>query len=244
MIWFHWLFQQMIDVQRDIYLAFAARIRVFAETGEWSQLAIFLPMGIVFGAVHALTPGHSKMVLATYLAGSDVKARQALGVSLLLSFVHVTMAVIIALFSLPLVSMALTSVGQAPLLEDLSRGLLGLIGLWMIWQAFRPSHNHEHLGERNAAFGLMAGLIPCPLTLFVMTFAMARQVPQAGIAFAVVMMIGVAATLSVVAIMAVLFRTSLMKLLRTRPRLFVSTAFSLQFAAGVLLLCIALIELL
>jgi ABC-type nickel/cobalt efflux system permease component RcnA len=27
----------------------------------------------------------------------------------------------------------------------------------------------------------MAGLIPCPLTLFVMTFAIAREVPAAGL---------------------------------------------------------------
>ncbi|WP_425459635.1 hypothetical protein [Hankyongella ginsenosidimutans] len=35
----------------------------------------------------------------------------------------------------------------------------------------------------------MAGLIPCPLTLFVMTFALSRGVPEAGVAFAGVMML-------------------------------------------------------
>src|SRR3546814_19921065 len=64
------MLQLIVDLQRDIYLAFAERIRIFAETGDWAQLAVFLPLGIVFGAVHALTPGHSKIVLATYLAGS------------------------------------------------------------------------------------------------------------------------------------------------------------------------------
>src|SRR3546814_17369826 len=63
------MLQLIVDLQRDIYLAFAERIRIFAETGDCAQLAVFLPLGIVFGAVHALTPGHSKIVLATYLAG-------------------------------------------------------------------------------------------------------------------------------------------------------------------------------
>lgn len=50
----------------------------------------------------------------------------------------------IALFFPPLVSVALGSVGRAPLLEDLSRRLLGLIGLWMLSQAFRGTgHSHD-----------------------------------------------------------------------------------------------------
>ncbi|BCG83395.1 hypothetical protein MesoLj113b_69370 (plasmid) [Mesorhizobium sp. 113-3-3] len=36
----------------------------------------------------------------------------------------------------------------------------------------------------------MADLIPCPLRLYVMTFAIMRGVPQAGVAFAVTMMLG------------------------------------------------------
>lgn len=241
--WIYWLFQEAVSVQRDIYLAFAGRIRTFAETGDWWQLAVFLPMGIVFGAVHAMTPGHSKLVLATYLAGSPAKARQALGVSLLLSFVHVSMAVAIALLALPLVSVALGSVGRAPMLEDLSRGLLGLIGLWMIWQALRPPA-HSHTTGQNTAFAIMSGLIPCPLTLFVMTFAITRKVPEAGVAFAVVMMIGVAATLSLVALAAISFRAGMMRLFDERPLLFHRTGAALQIIAGLVLLAIAVNEIL
>ncbi|UYN96429.1 MAG: sulfite exporter TauE/SafE family protein [Enhydrobacter sp.] len=67
------------------------------------------------------------------------------------------------------------------MLEDLSRGLLGVIGLWMLWRASRRA-NHAHGVGEGAAVGFMAGLIPCPLTLFVMTFAITRGVPEAGIA--------------------------------------------------------------
>ena len=66
-------------------------------------------MGILFGAAHALTAGHSKAVLATYLAGKPFGLARGLGVSLALSFTHVTMAVVIALLSLPLVTITLGS---------------------------------------------------------------------------------------------------------------------------------------
>lgn len=232
------LFQDLVAIQREIYLAFADRIRAFAETGDWMLLASYLPMGIVFGAVHALTPGHSKAVLATYLAGSTTSVPRGLAVSLLLSAVHVGMSVLIALLSLPLVSVTLGSVGRAPLLENLSRSLLGMIGLWMLWQAVRGS-SHGHGGQATAA-GFAAGLIPCPLTLFVMTFAISRGVTQAGVAFAAVMMVGVALVLVSVAFAAVLFRQQLLRLLSSRPLLVGTVTRTIQVLAGFVLVAVAI----
>lgn len=231
------VYQDLVAFQREIYLTFASHIRTFAETGDWTLLAGYLPMGILFGAAHALTPGHSKAVLATYLTGSTASVPRGLAVSLLLSFVHVGMSVLIALLSLPLVSVAFGSVGRAPLLEDLSRGLLGVIGLWMLLQAVRGA-GHAHGGQATAA-GFAAGLIPCPLTLFVMTFAISRGVPQAGVAFAAVMMIGVALVLAAVALAAVLFRQQLLRLLASRPRLVDAMTRVIQVLAGIALVLIA-----
>lgn len=41
--------------ERRIYLAFAEHIKAFALGGSWATLAAFLPMGIAFGAIHAMT---------------------------------------------------------------------------------------------------------------------------------------------------------------------------------------------
>ena len=54
--------------------------------------------------------------------------------------------------------------------------------------------------------GVIAGLVPCPLTLFAMFLALSRGVPEAGLIFAVAMMAGVGATLALVATATVLAR--------------------------------------
>lgn len=236
------LFQDLVAIQREIYLVFADRIGEFAKTGDWTLLAAYLPMGILFGAVHALTPGHSKAVLAAYLTGSTASLPHALLISLVLSVTHVTISVMIALLSLPLVSVALGSVGRAPALENISRGFLGLIGLWMVWQAFRGSRYHG--AHEGSLVGLTAGLIPCPLTLFVMTFAITRAVPHAGVAFAATMMLGVALTLSVVALGAVLLRQQVVRLLETRPQVVDAVTRSIQLLAGLILVVVASNEIL
>lgn len=196
-------------------------------------------MGVVFGAAHALTPGHSKAVLATYVAGSDATVSRGLLVSLTLSFTNITIAVLIAALTLLLVSIALGSVGRAPILEDISRGLLGLIGAWMLWRAVRHGQHHHHEGE---VVGVMAGLIPCPLTLFVMTFAISRGVPVAGILFSVTMMLGVALTLSCVAVLSILLRERLVQFVEGRPHLFDAITRSIEGLAGVALIALALHE--
>ncbi|TIV11302.1 MAG: ABC transporter permease, partial [Mesorhizobium sp.] len=94
------------------------------------------------------------------------------------------------------------------------------------------------------AVGIMAGLIPCPLTLFVMTFAMIRSVPEAGIAFAVTMMAGVALTLSAIALVTAFFRSQLMSLLKSRPRLVAVVTRSAEAVAGTVLVAVALHEIL
>lgn len=231
------IYFQLAALQREIYLAFGDRIGQFAATGDWGLLVAYLPMGIVFGAAHALTPGHSKAVLATYLTGSTATIPRGLAISLVLSSVHVSMSVIIVLAALPLVSVSLGSVGSAPLLENLSRGLLGVIGLWMLWQGIRGAA-HQHAGQGLAA-GFAAGLIPCPLTLFVMTFAVTRGVPEAGVAFAFVMIIGVGLVLATVALAAVLFRQQLIRLLASRPKMVDRVTRTIQVTAGVILVIVA-----
>ena len=55
-----WIYDLQLWV-RDLLVAQMDR----AEDGSVLTLAAILPLGILFGALHALTPGHSKTVLAS-----------------------------------------------------------------------------------------------------------------------------------------------------------------------------------
>lgn len=197
----------LVSVQREIYGDIATMLRAFAASGDLSLLVAFIPWGIAFGAAHALTPGHSKMVLALFVAGSGTGLASGFRTAGILASTHILMSVLVILLGLPLASMAFGEVGRAIFLEALSRSLLGLVGLWLLFSALRSGNGHGH--GRGVAFGVTAGLIPCPLTLLVMTFAVAHGVPEAGIAFAAMMLIGVGLVLAAVAGAAVLTRTGL-----------------------------------
>jgi nickel/cobalt transporter (NicO) family protein len=231
----------LIAAQRWIQDAMSREMTGYAASGDPGLLIAILPLGILFGAIHALTPGHSKTVLASYIVGSRLAYLRGIAVAGTLALVHVFSAVVLALTSAALVTRTLGGVGSAPLLEDLSRGILILIGLWLLFRAFR--HRGHPQGE-GLAVGIVAGLIPCPLTLFAMFLALSRGVPEAGLTFAFAMMIGVAITLAGVAAGTILARDRALALIERRGGSIERVSRALDAIAGALLLAIGLRQLL
>ena len=83
------IMQILVDLQKWIHGSISAYLDAFSTSGDWSALATVLTLGIVFGAVHALTPGHGKTVLASYLVGSRLAVWRSAGVAGVLSVTHV-----------------------------------------------------------------------------------------------------------------------------------------------------------
>ena len=230
----------LIEVQRTIYAALTNDITAYSHSRDLGALLATLPLGIVFGAAHALTPGHSKSVLAAYILGSGLKVSRALLTSFVLSVTHITSAVLLALVTNTLVTRALVGAGRAPSIEWTSRVILVAIGLWLIFRAIRAK---PHLHGEGVATGFIAGLIPCPLTLFVMTLALSRNAPEAGLAFSISMLLGVATILGAVALVSAVARSALVQLFDRHGTAIVQISRGLDALAGAALMSIALLEL-
>jgi nickel/cobalt exporter len=229
------IMQILVDLQKWIYGSISTYLDAFSSTGDWFSLATVLPIGIVFGAVHALTPGHGKTVLASYLVGSRLAVWRSAAVAGVLSITHVASAVILALAGAPLLSRTIVGAGQSDVIEDVSRGLIALIGAWLVIQAIRAK---PHLHGEGFAVAFVAGLVPCPLTLFAMFLALSRGVPEAGLTFAAAMLIGISVTLASVAVATTLARDRVVHLIDRHGRSVAAVSRILDATAGLLLLAI------
>ncbi|MGO8627713.1 sulfite exporter TauE/SafE family protein [Rhizobium ruizarguesonis] len=109
----------------------------------------------------------------------------------------------------------------------------------MVVPAFSGTPHHHHYSGQDLAVGIASGLVPCPLTLFVMTFSMSKGVPVAAVPFAMVMMIGVAVTLSTVSAVTILFRKQIVRLFETRSGMLTTVARGLQALSGAILVALA-----
>ncbi len=186
-----------------------------AASGE-GVLLLLLLAAFGWGAMHALSPGHGKAMVAAYLIGTRGTAKHAVGLGAIVTFTHT-----IGVFALGFVTLLLS---QYILPEDLypwlnlAAGLLVVtVGLAVLrsrvrWgQAHRAharhhehghSHSHSHdVPERVTWKGLVgmgtaAGLIPCPSALVVLLGAIAQHEVGLGMVLITAFSLGLAATLT------------------------------------------------
>ena len=186
-------------------------------------LAVLLLAAFGWGALHALSPGHGKAMVAAYLVGTRGTARHALALGGAVTVTHT-----IGVFGLGVVTLALS---QYVLPEDLYpwltlvSGLMVLgIGAGVLRSRVRRAraHDHHHHGPEDLSWrgilgmGAAAGLIPCPSALVVLLAAISQHEVGLGLLLITAFSLGLAGTLSGLGLAVVRAR-------RLLPRLGVSS---------------------
>jgi nickel/cobalt exporter len=191
-----------------------------AAQGE-GVLVLLLLAAFGWGALHALSPGHGKAMVAAYLVGTRGRPRHAVILGATVTVTHT-----IGVFALGLVTLALS---QYVLPEDLypwlnlTAGLLVVaIGAGVLRSRIRHAnqhpHHHHHVTPRGLlGMGAAAGLIPCPSALVVLLAAVSQHEVGLGMLLIVAFSLGLAGTLTALGL-AVVYARRLVPRLRL-PRL-------------------------
>ncbi len=180
---------------------------VFSEAASGQGVLAFLLLAaFAWGAIHALSPGHGKGMVAAYLVGTRGTARHAVGLGVAVTVTHT-----IGVFALGVVTLALS---QYVLPEDLYPWLNLVSGLMVVAigaavlrarvrrARHRHDHHHHHHGPEDLSWkglvgmGASAGLVPCPSALVVLLGAIAQHQIGLGLLLIVVFSCGLAVTLT------------------------------------------------
>jgi ABC-type nickel/cobalt efflux system permease component RcnA len=215
-------------------------------SGNDHGLLILLLLGsaFVWGALHALSPGHGKTMVAGYLIGSRGRPKDAALLGLTVTITHTS-----AVFALGLITLAASAYvlpeDLYPWLGIASGAMVIAIGLWAIWTRLRrwramraehdhgDHHGHDHGGHSHShepsgapittrsliALGVSGGIVPCPSALVVLVAAISQHRLGLGLALILAFSVGLAATLTAVGL-AVLHGGRLIQRLRPERRLF------------------------
>ncbi len=205
-------------------------------------LLLLLVTAFGWGAVHALSPGHGKTMVAAYLVGTRGTPRHALLLGATVTVTHT-----IGVFALGFVALALSQYVLPeqlyPWLNLISGSLVVIVGVSVLRGRLRKRkahqhhhHHHDELGHGHAhghgrsghghshapperlsmrgllALGASAGLIPCPSALVVLLGAVAQGQIALGMILIVAFSLGLAATLVGLGLAVVLAARSFTKL--------------------------------
>ncbi|MGY3115044.1 nickel/cobalt exporter [Pantoea eucalypti] len=171
LVWLYWsqILLQSVLWQKDLHRQMTQLLQQVAEQPHQAGISLVI-FSLIYGVLHALGPGHGKVVIATFLATHPSRVRTSIRLTLLASLLQGSVAIVLVTVMLVLLK---TSSRQLHLssfwLEKgsylLVIGLGVMIGyralraLWLalrprpapVFRAFQPQHQHdEHCGCGHA----------------------------------------------------------------------------------------------
>lgn len=198
------------------------------ELSPWVMVVV-IGLSIALGALHALTPGHGKTLVAAYLIGSRGTVGHAVFLGGIVTFTHTASVILIGLLAL-LASQHIMPNVLVPALEVLSGLLVVILGIQLLWGRWRTyshtalhsydhSHGHNHNHNHNyghhhhlpegvklrdlLTLGISGGLVPCPEALGIMLIAVGLNRITMGLGMVVAFSFGLAAVLIVIGVLLV-----------------------------------------
>jgi ABC-type nickel/cobalt efflux system permease component RcnA len=167
-------------------------------------ILLALAVAVALGALHAVTPGHGKTIMAAYLVGTRRSLRDAAALGLIIAAAHTVGVLGLALVVLGGATL-LPAERVYPILSALSALVVVGLGLTMLRRelAHRAEHHHAHRHEHNAragtaslvALGLAGGLVPSASALVLLLGAVGAHRAELGVLLTVAFGLGMAATL-------------------------------------------------
>lgn len=155
------------DQQRQVQTLIAGAVRRL-RAGEPGSGAALIAVCFTYGVVHAVGPGHGKVLIGGYGIGTRVPVLRLSVLSVLASLAQAGVAVVLVWGGINLLNLtreALTNLAEQEL-TDLSTVLIGLVGLWLMLRGLRQlwrqqaAHDHHHHHDENCGCGHAHGPSP------------------------------------------------------------------------------------
>jgi nickel/cobalt exporter len=246
----------LLTFQRETNRLIGQHMKAIRDGHTSVPLLIGMALAFAYGVVHALGPGHGKLVVVSYFLAREARIGRGLLMGLQIAVCHVLSAMVVVALADLLLRQAF---GGAPAevtgVRLASYGLIALIGLFMLTQAVRRSrlrragialddaccghahgpshadHGHHAQGDvrdkaQQGALSIGVGLVPCTGAVLILLYAMANDILYAGMLLVAAIAVGMALTMGGLGILSVVARRAV------AGRVAASTGGEGQFAAA------------
>jgi ABC-type nickel/cobalt efflux system permease component RcnA len=229
--------------QQQLNQKMAVLIRRVRETKSQGPLLLLILISFVYGVVHAAGPGHGKAVAMSYMVSRDSDVRGCVLLGNFIALFHGLSGIILVLiihFVLQNTVMgSLESVTR--ITQIISYSLIALVGMFLLVKNLYSWHRRTETGISSPlSTALIVGMIPCPGVVLIMLFAMSLHMLWLGLLLAVIMIVGMAVTISAVVAAGVTGKSMLLGALDRRNKTVTIVERTLNIAAALIVTILGL----
>jgi ABC-type nickel/cobalt efflux system permease component RcnA len=227
---FHLLLIKISTLQKKLNQRLAHLTKAFKKSEKLSTLLLLIIVAFIYGVVHAAGPGHGKVITASYMISRDKGLGECILFGNIIAFVHGLFGVLLVFIVHFIIqrTMADTTMGVTYITQIVSYSLITLLGIILLVKKFKSRYHSTTIEEVQVtgsswrkqksvlATALMIGMVPCPGIILIMLFALSFQVIWLGFLLVIAMTIGMAVTISLVAIIGTSGKTWVIKTLNNK----------------------------
>jgi nickel/cobalt transporter (NicO) family protein len=152
---FGWVLRTQQSLQRDL----AQGVKGLKSGNAMRGAMVLAALSFVYGVVHAVGPGHGKTIISSYVVANEETVRRGVIISFIAAGLQALTAIaLVGLFVFVLNATGLQINAWSKQLEQVSYGLIALVGLWLLtsqlirlyrrWRdataADHGGHGHHH----------------------------------------------------------------------------------------------------
>jgi ABC-type nickel/cobalt efflux system permease component RcnA len=211
----------LLTLQRNLNRAIGTHLQAIRDGDSPWAMVVGLAFAFLYGVLHALGPGHGKVVVVSYFLARDARLWRGLLMGGQIAGTHVLSAVVLFwLADLSLKTVLGDSAGAVRDVQLVSYGATAAVAALMLARAVQRARRrrdgrvsdqmcHHGHGPETGHLSLLAlcvGLVPCTGAVVIMLFALANDMLVTGTVMVVAIAAGMAVTMSALGVIGILTR--------------------------------------
>ncbi len=232
--------QQFFKIQRDINIKVRKLVKDLKSSKSKKTLILLILLSFLYGIVHALGPGHGKVLAFSYFMSKTADIKKGIILGFLTAFFHTLSALLLVLtIYFVLKKSLLLSVENAnAVLKMISYGGITILGLCLLIKAIidlskskqkkdssTPSSTSTSSSQTSTKhkgllpMALAVGIVPCPGAIFILTFSITMGILGIGIILTSVYSLGMGISISAIGVLTILTRQGTLKIVKSNKKL-------------------------
>lgn len=201
-------FSQAVEVQKKLNFQITKTLKKIKKENNPKTYAIGIFFAFLYGIIHAIGPGHSKGIVASYFTSNEEKLKKVPIMAFQISMTHVITPILLVMIA----DISLSQVFSDPdsqlyWFKFASYLLITGIGIFLLISRFLNGNKDTcRCNHNSTALAISAGLVPCIGSLLILLFTAANKMFLTGVMLVIAVGLGIGITITIVGLLSFYFR--------------------------------------